>query len=50
MKISKLNVQLKKFKNGINLQKEGISTDKKQKKNQILKVERHGKKLRTVFF
>lgn len=33
MKISKLNVQLKKFKNEINLQNEGISTDKKQKTN-----------------
>lgn len=41
MKISKLKAQLKKFKKGINLQKEGTSKDKKKKKNpQILKLER----------
>lgn len=33
MKISKLNVQPKKFKKGINLQKEQSSTDKKKKIN-----------------
>lgn len=32
MKISNLKAQLKKFKKGIHLQKEGTSEDKKQKK------------------